>query len=124
MQLTALACHPALAYGGLRHYSGGPRRSYSHFMRVRTSPTKGYYRLRSRSGSFLTLLCVLYMHDVMNSTFVYSKPKALTLYQQRKTLNQYIAHRQNGYPVCLNGGQQEKLTEISKEQVKHKHYGA
>ncbi len=55
MQLTALACHPALAYEGLRHYSGGPRRSYGRSMRVRTSPMMGYYRLRSRSGSFLTL---------------------------------------------------------------------
>jgi hypothetical protein len=54
VQLTALACHPALVYGGLRHYSSGPRRSYGHSMRVRTCPTMGYYRLRLWSGSFLT----------------------------------------------------------------------
>jgi hypothetical protein len=54
MQLTALACHPSFSARGLRHYSGGPRRCYGRTMRVRTSPTTGYYRLRSRSGSFLT----------------------------------------------------------------------
>ncbi len=54
MQLTPLAYHPTLAHGGLRHHSDGPRRSYGRSMQVCTSPTMGYYRLRSRSGSFLT----------------------------------------------------------------------